>query len=211
MEIANARAGLSGVIWREKLKGGLTRPMKKKLSNVGWLPEEDIEFLEVLRDVGKNLEDKVKQEYGSHRKSPEPKNPKKTPGSQEVKDHNSLHHVNKKTGKKSDKGDRSDKESSAKKKQRYKTKDDATKGVDPKLVEKRFKNNDCLACGKPNHRWFQCWGPIVTTFSRSVAGNKHRIANSVIEEEVGEKPQHNAKRTKVSAREVGREESSEPR
>jgi len=33
------------------------KPMKKKLSNVGQLPEDDIEFVEVLRDVGKNLED----------------------------------------------------------------------------------------------------------------------------------------------------------
>ena len=209
MEIANARAELSGVIWREKLKGGLTRPMKK-LSNVGRLPEDDIEFVEVLREVGKNLEDEVKEENRSHRKSPEPKNPKKTPGSKEVKDHNSSHRVNKKTGKKSDKGDRSDKGSSAKKKQRYKMKDDATKGVNPKLVEKQFKNKDCLTCGKPNHRWFQCRGPIVTTSSRSVAGNKHRIPDSAIKEKEGEKRQHNAKCAKVSARGVGREESPEP-
>ena len=57
IEITNTRVGLSGVIWREKLKGGLMKPMKKKLSNVGQLPEDDIEFVEVLRDVGKNLED----------------------------------------------------------------------------------------------------------------------------------------------------------
>ena len=68
MEIANARAGLSSVIWREQLKGGLTRPIKKKLSNVGRLPEDDIEFLEVLQEVGKNLEDEVKEENRSHRK-----------------------------------------------------------------------------------------------------------------------------------------------
>jgi len=68
MEIANTRAGLSGVIWREQLKGGLTRPIKKKLSNVGRLPEDDIEFLEVLQEVGKNLEDEVKEENRSHRK-----------------------------------------------------------------------------------------------------------------------------------------------
>jgi len=210
MEIANARAGLSGVIWREKLKGELTRPMKKKLSNVGQLPEDDIEFVEVLREVGKNLEDEVKEENRSHRKSPEPKNPKKTPGSKEVKDHNSSHQVNKKPGKKSNKGDRSDKGSSAKKKQHYKTKEDATKGVDPKLVEKRFKNNNCLVCGKPNHCWFQCRGPIVTTSSRSVADNKRRIPDSTIQEEEGEKPQHNSKRAKVSACGVGREESPEP-
>jgi len=79
-----------------------------------------------------------------------------------------------------------------------------------KLVEKRFKNNNCLASGKPNHRWFQCQGPIVTTSSHSVAGNKRRISDSAIEEEEGEKPQHNAKRAKVSARGVGREESPEP-
>jgi len=85
------------------------RPMKKKLSNVGRLPEDDIEFVEVLWEVGKNLEDKVKEENGSHRKSPEPTNPKRTPGSKEVKDHNSSHRVNKKTRKKSDKGDRGDK------------------------------------------------------------------------------------------------------
>ena len=89
-------------------------------------------------------------------------------------------------------------------------KEDATKGVNPKLVEKRFKNNDCLPCSKPNHRWFQCRRPIVTISSRSVAGNKCRIPNSVIQEEEGEKPQHNAKRAKVSARGVGREESPEP-
>jgi len=43
-----------------------------------------------------------------------------------------------------------------------------------------------------------------------VAGNKHRIPDFAIQEEQGEKPQHNTKRTKVSARGVGREESSEP-
>ena len=105
IEIMNTRAGLSGVIWREKLKGGLTRPMKKKLSNVGWLSDDDIKFVEVLQEVGKNLEDKVKEENRSHRKSSEPKNLKKTPGSKEVKDHNASHRVNKKTRKKSDKGD----------------------------------------------------------------------------------------------------------
>jgi len=84
----------------------------------------------MLREVGKNLEDEVKEENRSHRKSPEPKNPKKIPGSKEVKDHNSSHRVNKKTGKKSDKADRSDKGSSAKKEQHYKTKEDAIKGVD---------------------------------------------------------------------------------
>jgi len=122
MEIANARAGLSGVIWREKLKGGLTRRMKKKLSNVGRLPEDDIEFVEVRWEVGKNLEVKVKEENRSHRKSPEPKYPKKTPWFKVVKDHNSSHWVNKKTRKNSNKRDRSDKGSSATKKQRYKTK-----------------------------------------------------------------------------------------
>jgi len=76
-------------------------------------------------------------------------------------------------------------------------KDDATKGVDAKLVEKRFKNNDCQACGKSNHRCLQCQGPIVMTSSRSVAGNKRRIPDSAIEEEEGEKPLHNAKRAKV--------------
>jgi len=84
----------------------------------------------MLREVGKNLKDEVKEENRSHPKSPEPKNSKKTPGSKEVKDHNSSHGVNKKTGKKSDKGDQSDKGSSAKKEQRYKTKEDALKGVD---------------------------------------------------------------------------------
>ena len=121
MEIANTRAGLSCVIWREKLKGGLTRPMKK-LSNVGRLPEDDIEFVEVRWEVGKNLEVKVKEENRSHRKSPEPKYPKKTPWFKVVKDHNSSHWVNKKTRKNSNKRDRSDKGSSATKKQRYKTK-----------------------------------------------------------------------------------------
>jgi len=185
--------------------------MKKKLSNVGWLPEDDIEFIEELWEVGKNLQNEVKEENRSHRKLPEPKNPKKTPGSKEVKNHNSSHWVNKKTGKKGDKGDQSDKGSSAKKEQRYEMKEDITKGVDPKLVEKRFKNNDCLACGKPNHRWFQCHGPIVTTSFHSVAGNKCRIHDSAIEEEEGENPKHNTKRAKVSALGVGGEESSEPR
>jgi hypothetical protein len=211
MEIANTRAGLSGVIWREKLKGGLTKPMKKKLSNVGRLPEDDIEFVEVLREVGKNLEDEVKEEARSQRKSPEPKNPKKHSRSHEVKDHNASHRVNKKTSKKYEKGDKGDKGSSAKKDQRYKTKEDATKGVDPKLVEKRFKNNDCLACGKPNHRWFQCRGPIVTTSSRTVAGTKRRIPDSAIAEEEEEKPQRSTKKAKVSARGVKKEESPEPR
>jgi hypothetical protein len=211
MDIANTRACLSGVIWREKLKAGLTKPMRKKLSNVGRLPEDDVEFVEVLREVGKNLEDELREEGRSHRKSPEPKNPKKSSRSSEVKDHNSSYRVNKKTGKKGDKGEKGDKGSNAKKEQRYKTKEDATKGVDPKLVDKRFKNNDCLACGKPNHRWFQCRGPIVTTSSRTVAGKKRRIPDSAIEEEEAEKPQHNAKRAKVAARGVARDDSPEPR
>jgi len=185
--------------------------MKKKLSNVGRLPEDDIEFVEVLSEVGNNLKNKVKEENRSQQKSPEPKNPKKTPGSKEVKDHNSSYRANKKTGKKSDRGDRSDKGSSAKKEQCYKTKDDTTNGVDPKLVEKRFKNNDCLACCKLNHCWFQCQGPIVTTSSRSVVGNKYHVSDSAIEEEEQEKSQHNTKRAKVSACGVGREESSELR
>jgi hypothetical protein len=67
----------------------------------------------------------------------------------EVKDHNSSYEVNKKTGRKGDKGDKGDEGSNAKKEQHYKTKENATTGVDPKLVEKRFKNNDFLACGKP--------------------------------------------------------------
>jgi len=29
--------------------------MKKKLSNMGRLPEDDVKFVEVLREVGKNL------------------------------------------------------------------------------------------------------------------------------------------------------------
>lgn len=211
MDIANTRACLSGVIWREKLKAGLTKPMRKKLSNVGRLPEDDVEFVEVLREVGKNLEDELREEGRSHRKSPEPKNPKKNSRSSEVKDHNSSHRVNKKTGRKGDKGEKGDKGSGTKKEQRYKTKEDATKGVDPKLVDKRFKNNDCLACGKPNHRWFQCRGPIVTTSSRTVAGKKRRIPDSAIEEEEEEKPQHTAKRAKVAARGVTREDSPEPR
>jgi hypothetical protein len=105
--------------------------MRKKLSNVGRLPEDDVEFVEVLREVGKNLEDELWEEGCSHRKSPEPKNPKKSSRSSEVKDHNSSYRVNKKTGKKGDKGEKGDKGSNAKKEQRYKTKEDATKGVDP--------------------------------------------------------------------------------
>jgi len=37
------------------------------------LPEDDIEFVEVLWEVGKNLEDEIKEENHSHRKSPQPK------------------------------------------------------------------------------------------------------------------------------------------
>jgi len=48
------------------------------------------------------------------------------------------------------------------------------------------------------------------TSSRSVEGNKRRIPDSAIQEEEGEKPQHNAKRAKVSASGVGREGSPEP-
>jgi len=210
IEIVNTQAGLSGVIWREKLKEGLMRPMKKKLSNVEQLPEDDVEFVEVLQEVGKNLEDKVKEENCSHRKLPESKNPKKAPGSKEVKYHNSSHQVNKKTRKKSDKGDRDNKGSSVKKEQRYKMKDDATMGVYPNLVEQRFKNNNYLACGKPNHRWFQCQRPIVTTSSRLVAGNKHSISDSTIEGEEREKPQHYTKHAKISACGFRREDSSEP-
>ena len=88
--------------------------------------------------------------------------------------------------------------------------EDATKGVNPKLVEKRFKNYDCLACGKPNHHWFQCQGPIVMTSSRSLAGNECCIPDSAIQEEEGEKPQHIAKHAKISTCGVGREESPEP-
>jgi len=87
--------------------------------------------------------------------------------------------------------------------------DDTTKGVNPKLVEKHFKINDCLVCGKPNHHWFHCWGPIVMTSSPSVAGNKCRIPDSAIKGEEREKPQYIAKCTKVSARGVKREDSSE--
>jgi hypothetical protein len=177
---------------------------------VGRLPEDDVEFVEVLREVGKNLEDELREEGRSHRKSPEPKNPKKSSRSSEVKDHNSSYRVNKKTGKKGDKGEKGDKGSNAKKEQRYKTKEDATKGVDPKLVDKQFKNNDCLACGKPNHRWFQCRRPIVTTSSRTVTGKKRRIPDSAIEEEEAEKPQHNAKQAKVAACGVARNDSPEP-
>lgn len=209
MEIANTRAGFSGVIWREKLKGGLTKPMRKKLSNVGRLPEDNIEFVEVLREVGKNLEDEVKEEACSQRKSPEPKNPKKHSRSHEVTDHNASHRVNKKTSKKYKKGDKGDKGSSVKKEQCYKTKEDATKGVDPKLVEKGFKNKDCLACSKPNHRWFHCRGTIVTTSSRTVAGTERRIPDSTIAEEEEEKPQCSTKKAKVSARGVKKEESPE--
>jgi len=43
-----------------------------------------------------------------------------------------------------------------------------------------------------------------------VAGNKRRIPDSAIQEEEGEKPQHNAKHAKVSARGVGRKEFPEP-
>jgi hypothetical protein len=100
MDIANTRACFSGVIWREKLKAGLTMPMRKKLSNVGRLPEEDVEFVEVLREVGKHLEDERREEGHSHRKSLEPKNPKKSSRSSEVMDHNFSYRVNNKTGEK---------------------------------------------------------------------------------------------------------------
>jgi hypothetical protein len=185
--------------------------MRKKLSNVGRLPEDDVEFVEVLREVGKKLEDELQEEGRSHRKSSEPQNPKKSSRSTEVKDHNSSYRVNKKTGKMGDKGDKGDKGSNAKKEQSYKTKEDATKGVDPKLVEKRFKNNDCLVCGKSNHRWFQYRGPIVTTSSRTVAGKKRHISDSAIAEEEAEKPKHTAKRAKVSACGVVSDDSPEPR
>ena len=79
IEIVNTRVGLSGVIRREKLKGEFTKPMKKKLSNVGQLSEDDIEFVEVLWKVGKNLEDEVKQENRSHQKLPDQKKLKENP------------------------------------------------------------------------------------------------------------------------------------
>ena len=43
-----------------------------------------------------------------------------------------------------------------------------------------------------------------------MTGNKRRIPDSAIQEEEGEKSQYNAKRAKVSARGVAREESREP-
>jgi len=69
-------------------------------------------------------------------------------------DDNSSHCVNKKTGKLGDRGDKGDKGLGTKKKQCDQTKEDATNGLYPKMDEKRFKNNDCLACGEPNHWWF---------------------------------------------------------
>jgi len=46
--------------------------------------------------------------------------------------------------------------------------------------------------------------------SRLVVGNKCRIPDSAFEEEEGEKPQHNAKRAKVLAHGVERDDSPKP-
>jgi hypothetical protein len=191
-------------------KSGSHKAHEEEALYVGRLPEDDVEFVEVLREVGKNLEDQLREEGRSHRKSPKTKNPKKSSRSSEVKDHNSSYRVNKKTGKKGDKGEKGDKGANAKKEERYETWEDATKGVDPKLVDKRFKNNDCLTCGKPNHRCFQCRGPIGTTSSRTVPGKKRCDPDSAIEEEEEEKLQRIRKRAKVAARGVASDDSPEP-
>src|SRR3982075_3045305 len=44
------------------------------------------------------------------------------------------------------------------------TRAEALKGIPKEIVDDRAKEGDCLKCGKPNHRWFECWakGPTTT-------------------------------------------------
>jgi len=47
------------------------------------------------------------------------------------------------------------------------------KGIPKEIVDDRAKEGDCLKCGKPNHRWFECWAKGPTT-TKVVAGAKRK-------------------------------------
>jgi len=49
---------------------------------------------------------------------------------------------------------------------RFKSREEATKGVSSNLVDKRMKSDKCARCGQTGHRWFHCANDVVTTSSR---------------------------------------------
>jgi hypothetical protein len=203
MQTRNHLVGLSGVVWRNLLLGGLSEELRKRMSYSDLAEDDDTAFIFKIKRVGREYEKHLAKEAalrkqvqeirGSSHKNSSQKG-SKNGNSDPLKPQGSDHKV----GKRGDKGQGKGK---AVGKAEKPFTNDKLKGIAPTLIEKRKKDNLCLHCGKSGHRWSSCTADKVTTSARKLAGQKRRIPDAAIEAEEANSSGTN-KRPKISARSI---------
>jgi hypothetical protein len=98
-------------------------------------------------------------------------------------------------GSKGNGGNQKRSEDSSKGKKRdggWKDKSVELKGIPKKLLDERGDVNNCLKCGKDNHKWFECWSkePVTT---KVAAGAKRKAQKEPKEEKAEDKPPKKSK------------------
>ena len=155
--------GYEGDVVEDKLKYALNEELGKEWAKVSPKPRLVGEQLALLRDMGHQLEDWYRtrkgQNKGNQPKKPQP--PQQNKGKPDGQPHPTT---NKPKGQRQErKGGNPDRQ----------TREEALKGIPKNIVDDRTKDGVCLKCGKPNHRWSECWSkdPTVT---KVVAGMKRK-------------------------------------
>jgi hypothetical protein len=202
----NLVVNVHATVWREILRGGRNEELRDRVSNMT-RTDDDTEYIENIQEAGRRYEERLREKkadagsskFGSKSLKPEKKG---NPSTDLTKPQNADNRGSKKRGK--GKGKEKAKPEDKKSNKTQCSKGEALKGIDPKLVETRQRENLCMRCGKDGHRWCQCQGDIVKTSARKVAGQKRRIPEEAIQAEDEEAHLPADKRRRIAARWYGK-------
>ena len=175
----------------DKIREGLNNEMVLEWAKVPRKPHEIGEQLALLRDMGHAIEDAHRQ------RQPKGQNPDSRKGNQAHTQQSKGRDAElAPKGKGKDKGGgrqqpgKTSKSSSSK---APKNREEMLKGISEGLQEERRKDDKCIRCGKPNHRWIDCWtkDPVTTR----VAGDPSTGGKRTLETGQESKGQKKAKST----------------
>lgn len=148
--------GYEGQVVQDKVRQGLNSELAMEWAKVARKPRDLGEQLALLRDMGHAMED-------VHRQNPKGHGSNGSKGNQTQGQQSQGKGKDKAKKGKSAAGSQKKSDKKPNTKPERKDKDEMLKGISKDLLDERFKDEVCQRCGKPNHRWYECWSKDPTT------------------------------------------------
>ena len=170
LEEYNSRVGLSGITFRNIVSAAMSPEIRRMVfSRAGRFPDEDDEFLMVIRDAGRTVEEekRVEELYKKKvevRKNLEDKSSKTVKGTKDAVSSGKGNQSGQKAEKAQEQGKRPVKEATGAKKgtekkpSLWKSGKEAYEGVpQAEIDDHKAKGVDCRRCGRDSHNTYECY------------------------------------------------------